>query len=40
MPFFDKRLPVFGHNLNETSIDALQSKNQVLCEYCKHVSNY
>ena len=23
-----------------TSIDVLPSKNQVLCEYCTHVSNY
>ena len=25
---------------NTTSIDVLPSKNQVLCKYCTHVSNY
>ena len=26
--------------LPEANIDVLQSKNQAMCEYCKHVSNY
>ena len=33
-------LHTFKHGSVEPSIDVLPSKNQVLCEYCAHVSYY
>ena len=45
--YFNSCLPIFHKNLIdmkilfcELSIDVLPSKNQVLCEYCTHLSNY
>ena len=35
-----KILALSGFKLIKTSIDVLPSKNQALCKYCTHVSNY